>query len=182
MTAVYIRKIRLDGSQKPAELAVLRSTEVRKLLTDCLCEHYGECAAAWVLKKNQEGKPYLSSPDAALVPPYISLSHSGEWVVCALSDQPVGVDVQTVQTISNAVFARFCPGVKTGYDDRFNTQLWTNYEACLKRYGNRSEMVTDALGQRYDSIDLDNAVVTVCHGNDEPEWIHIPSAFPKSIE
>lgn len=168
MTVVYIRKIELDALRPPAELTALRSKAVRKLLADCLHERFGELA--WTLEKAEEGKPYLTSPVCDL--PQISLSHSGEWAVCALSDAPVGVDVQVVRPISVAVLARFLPDAKPDCDDRAQTRLWTRYEACLKRYGSRAEMLVDAPDQRYDSLDLDNAVVTVCHGDDVAEWIN----------
>lgn len=170
MTAVYLRSISPDEGSLPTERTAFRSAEVRRLLADCLRERYG--AHTWVLEKDEEGKPYLTSPDGASLPPQISLSHSGKWVVCALSDSPVGVDVQVVRSISNAVFGRFLPDIDvSNADDRAKTTHWTRYEACLKRYGSRAEMVADAEGQCYDSRDLDDAVVTVCHGDDEVEWI-----------
>ncbi len=170
MTVVYIRARDLGIKRMPAELSAFRSAEVRRLLADCLGERYGEGANAWTLAKTAEGKPYLTSSDGASLPPQISLSHSGKWVVCALSDDPIGVDVQAVRPISNGVLERFLPDARPEDDDRAKTRLWTRYEACLKRYGSRSAMVTDAEGQCYDSIDLDDAVVTVCHGDDEVEW------------
>lgn len=170
MTVVYIRELDLGEKRSPVELSAFRSAEVRRLLADCLSERYGESASRWTLAKTPEGKPYLVADKG--VPPQISLSHSGKWVVCALSDDPIGVDVQAVRSISNGVFKRFMPDVRPEDDDRANTRLWTRYEACLKRYGSRRAMVTDAAGQCYDSIDLDDAVVIVCHGDDAVEWIN----------
>lgn len=173
MTAVYIRKLSPDPTLSPAELRAFRSNEARKLLADCLYERYG--AQTWSLERSAEGKPYLTSP--SFDAPQISLSHSGAWVACALSSAPVGVDVQVVRKISKRVLARFCPDACPDAcpedDDRAGTRFWTRYEACLKRYGSRAEMVVDAeeKGQRYDSLDLDDAVVTVCHKEDEVEWI-----------
>lgn len=170
MTVVYMRALDLGTGRTPAELSTFRSAEVRRLLADCLGERYG--AHSWSLAKNEEGKPYLTSSDGLSLPPQISLSHSGKWVACALSDHPVGVDVQEVRDISFAVFKRFLPDVDLSEADaRVKTMHWTRYEACLKRYGSRLAMVTDAEVQRYDSCDLDDAVVTVCHGDDAVEWV-----------
>lgn len=166
MTVVYIRKIAPSPDLSPSELRAFRSSEARKLLADCLRERYGD--HPWTLEKSAEGKPYLTSP--AFDVPQISLSHSGEWVACALSDQPVGVDVQVVRAISDQVLARFCPDADPDSDDRTKTRHWTRYEACLKRFGSRAEMVTDTKDQRCDSLDLADAVVTVCHGEDTVEW------------
>lgn len=171
MTAVYLRKLNIGVDRTPTELTAYRSAEVRRLLADCLTERYGKAAADWSLAKTEEGKPYLVMAQGANQgAPQISLSHSGAWVVCALSDAPVGVDVQQVRSISDAVMRRFLPDVKHHTDDRGKTLAWTRYEACLKRYGSRTAMVSDAAGQCYDSRELDDAVVTVCHGDDEVEW------------
>lgn len=175
MTAVYIRRLEIGEKSTPAELSAYRSAEVRRLLADCLVARYGEGANGWTLAKTPEGKPYLTAAAGEL--PQISLSHSGKWVACALSDSPVGVDVQEVRPIGEGVFRRFMPNVDVARaDDRAKTRLWTRYEACLKRYGSRESMVPDAEGQCYDSIDLDDAVVTVYRGDDEVEWI-IGGAF-----
>lgn len=173
MTTVYLRSIDLSDTLTSPELSAYRSSEVRRLLADALGERYGERASTWSLAKTDEGKPYLTRTDADGLSelPCISLSHSGRWVVCALSDTPVGADVQVVRPISDAVLRRFMPDATPDIDDRSRTRLWTYYEACLKRYGSRAEMMTDAAGQCYESIDLEDAVVTVCHGNDAVEWI-----------
>lgn len=173
MTTVYLRSINISDTLTPPELSAYRSAQVRRLLADALGERYGERTSAWSLAKTAEGKPYLSrtAADGLSALPFISLSHSGRWVICALSDTPVGVDVQVVRPISDAVLRRFMPDATPDSDDRSRTRLWTYYEACLKRYGSRAEMVADAAGQCYESIDLEDAVVTVCHGDDAVDWI-----------
>ena len=43
-------------------------------------------------EKNQYGKPYLSEhPDF-----YFNISHSGEYVLCAIDNNPIGVDIEEV--------------------------------------------------------------------------------------
>lgn len=39
--------------------------------------------------------------------PYISLSHSGDYAVCAISDSPVGVDIQKIQRIRQNMLRHF---------------------------------------------------------------------------
>lgn len=48
------------------------------------------------------GKPMLNEKG------YFSLSHSGEYAACAVSDRPTGVDIQRVEPISEKVISRFC--------------------------------------------------------------------------
>ncbi len=52
---------------------------------------------------NENGKPYLTAaPDV-----HFSLSHSAAWVVCAVSDHPVGVDIQQCRSFKPNIADRF---------------------------------------------------------------------------
>ena len=52
--------------------------------------------------KDENGKPYFPErPDI-----HFSLSHSGEYVMCAVSDSPVGADIQKNQKISEKMQKR----------------------------------------------------------------------------
>ena len=83
------------------------------------------------------GKPVLSArPDI-----HFNLSHSGTLAVCAVSDQPVGVDVEAVQS-ANPEIAAMCflkqeqEWIDQSNDpDRAFTRLWTRKESYLKRLG-----------------------------------------------
>ncbi|WP_086347600.1 4'-phosphopantetheinyl transferase family protein [Candidatus Enterococcus clewellii] len=46
------------------------------------------------LTYNQQGKPLMLNS-----PFHFSISHSGDWVLCAWSDQPIGVDVEKTEKI-----------------------------------------------------------------------------------
>ena len=65
----------------------------------------GEILAKVVIKKTfgidltkqnftytEHGKPYLSDYSDV----HFNISHSGEYVVCSVSDKPVGVDIQKI--------------------------------------------------------------------------------------
>jgi len=56
-----------------------------------------------LLRFESGGRPYVEG-DAA----FISLSHSGEYVACAVSDRGVGVDVQQIRRVVPAVIRRVC--------------------------------------------------------------------------
>ena len=51
------------------------------------------------LCRTSEGKPYFAEETVEF-----SLSHSGEWAVCALSDSAVGVDVEHIRSVSMRVW------------------------------------------------------------------------------
>lgn len=52
--------------------------------------------------KNRYGKPYLGNSDHF----HFNLSHSGEWVVCATHDRPLGVDIERQHTVDYMAIAR----------------------------------------------------------------------------
>ena len=88
---------------------------------------------------NDSGKPYFAN-----LPLRFSLSHSGEWVLCACSLREVGCDVQKMTGINwQTLSKRFFAGEETEYLDRLPEeaaqdaffQLWTKKEAYGKLLG-----------------------------------------------
>lgn len=84
------------------------------------------------------GKPYVTKPSGL----YFNISHSGTWCVCAVSDVPVGIDIQRMDSVRFDAIAHryFPPEDRTAYeaaDDKkgmFYT-LWTKKEALGKCLG-----------------------------------------------
>ena len=83
------------------------------------------------LNTDSSGKPYLFGGT-----PYISLSHSGEYVVAAVSDSPVGIDIQCYKPMIDSHMKRLCSEEEAEY---LKTQprseffrLWTAKEAYIK--------------------------------------------------
>jgi 4'-phosphopantetheinyl transferase len=72
----------------------LRNTNIltRALLRTVLSE-YEDCPPPqWEFDQHERGKPFIASPASRL---FFNLSHSGEWVVCAVARFPViGVDIE----------------------------------------------------------------------------------------
>lgn len=87
------------------------------------------------------GKPYLSNCEDF----FYSLSHSGEWVICAVDDIETGADIQAVGEPKMAVAKRFYADeeydrlLKEASDkDRQRAELyrmWTAKESCVKLTG-----------------------------------------------
>ena len=50
----------------------------------------------------ENGKPYIQG-----LPVHFSLSHSGSFVLCALSDKPVGCDIQWTQKVNTQLARRY---------------------------------------------------------------------------
>lgn len=51
-------------------------------------------AGDWLLATDERGAPRLRHRQVAATDLHASLSHSGEWVACAISDRPIGIDLE----------------------------------------------------------------------------------------
>lgn len=71
----------------------VRSFTTGRLLHHALC-HYLELeeqeTPAFQIGYGENGKPFLLDYKEV----HYNLSHSGDWILCAVSDQPVGIDIQ----------------------------------------------------------------------------------------
>lgn len=83
------------------------------------------------------GKPYLSDyPNV-----HFNISHSGEYVACAVSDKPVGIDIQEIGEYNFDVAKRVCNSKELkqieNSEDKASefTKLWAQKEAVLKMVG-----------------------------------------------
>lgn len=82
----------------------------------------------------ENGKPFLKDRNDL----YFSVSHSDRYVMCAVANQPIGLDIEPVCPIRPAVLRRcFNEKEQTWIGDepeRF-TRLWTMKEAYMKMTG-----------------------------------------------
>lgn len=106
---------------------------------------------------NHKGKPFLLGSSL-----YFNLSHSGEYVVCALSECEIGVDIQRqAETDSMRLANRFyhpherelLAAIPTEEGRRdFFYRLWTRKEAYGKMTG---EGVAPVIGRDFASLDVE---------------------------
>lgn len=112
---------------------------------------------------NQYGKPHLSGD-----PCHFNISHSGEWVAVAFSQNEVGVDVEMVNKVDDweeiasrffteTEYAAIRSGITLEERQVIFTQMWTYKEAYIKALGR-------GLSQPLDSfvIDASGGSQTVC--------------------
>ncbi len=80
----------------------------------------------------ENGKPVLAREGK-----FISVSHSGDYVLCGLSNFPIGVDVEKMRPINLKVARRFCSKneLENCKNERDFFRLWTLKEAYFKLYG-----------------------------------------------
>jgi 4'-phosphopantetheinyl transferase len=156
-----VKRLRSESQQKRhiyagAFLQQMLSRETG-LPMEALSYHYGP----W-------GKPELSN-----VPLFFNLSHSGDYVVLAVGDQPVGVDVEHKTKNALAVAKRcFTPGEyerilhagDAAAQQRTFLRYWTGKEAYVKWTG-------QGLGIPLSSFELVEADTSMAYTGMEPVWL-----------
>jgi 4'-phosphopantetheinyl transferase len=87
------------------------------------------------IKFDQQKKPYLENG------PFFNISHSGNYVVAAFSEIPVGIDIEEeraidVEALSSVFHADELAFLKeNNYQQSTFYKLWVRKEACLKASG-----------------------------------------------
>ncbi len=112
------------------------------------------------------GKPFLQG-----CPWYFSLSHSGDYVLCAFSRREVGADLQRIESVDTGKLAgRFFAGQECKaleacgtelFGRRLFFELWARKEALGKLTG---QGVAGMLGRNM-----------LERGAEEPEWLEVPA-------
>ena len=109
------------------------SPAVYSLLEYAFKKEYGESLPDIV--KTANGKPFF--PDRPEV--HFSLSHAKTHVLCALSDCPVGADIESPRLISERAIQYFCsPNELTLFDP---LDLWVLKESYIKLIGGTLALV-----------------------------------------
>jgi 4'-phosphopantetheinyl transferase len=104
---------------------------------------------------NEWGKPYLIDINNK----HFNISHSNEWVVVAISENPIGIDVQHIDNTDISIGERFFSKDESDYlsslteDERKDAffKLWTLKEAFIKSEGKGLSIPLDSF-----SIDISN--------------------------
>lgn len=137
------RKEHIDRLQRQEDR--LRSLAAEALTLQLLQEHYGITTAQ--LHRKESGQPYLTGCRL-----YVSLSHSGDMVACAVSSAPVGIDIEHIRPVKPNLIHRVCVTEEADYvlagsilpegqpcDDptvlRRFFEIWTGKEAYFKKCG-----------------------------------------------
>ena len=151
--AVYTRGLSMVSEQRREKLARLRAEGARllslgaALLLDRMLIDAG-LPPAGPFAFGEQGKPYLPGlPDV-----HFSLSHSGTWVLCALSDAELGCDVEGTRRCDPALARRFFHPDETAWllslppreQDAAFLRLWTLKESYLKAVGLGLSLPLDA--------------------------------------
>lgn len=85
------------------------------------------------IAKSETGKPFF--PDFPDI--HFSLSHGKTHVLCCLSDNPAGVDIETVRPIPAPLPSRVCTPAELGQFEFF--ELWVLKESFIKLTGDTNQ-------------------------------------------
>lgn len=123
---------------------------------------------------NSHGKPYLKD-----IPCNFSVSHSGNLIAFAVSDKPVGIDIEHTSGKSKMrVAERFFTAdeynyiINSGNPDKNFYRIWTAKESYLKMIGtglskslNSFDVLSDELKNYFFTDYKDEYVLTLCREN-----------------
>lgn len=101
----------------------------RYILLYGLIYDFGLAYSEISINKNKLGKPYITNHDI-----YFNISYSYDWVICCISDSPVGVDIEKICDIDKNIIEYISHKNNSWRKIRTSSQL-NNYfftDWCLK--------------------------------------------------
>ena len=119
----------------------VQSIGVRVLLNLLLEEFFCDTQVS-SLSAEQSGRPILSGSNL-----YISFTHSGEYVGSAISNTPVGIDIECVREIKPSVINRVCSKEEIDYLNSHSASdfftFWTLKEAYIKASSKKGKKLNE---------------------------------------
>jgi len=163
----YKRKIEKFFYKKDKIRTLIGQILIRRIISDQLKLRNEDI----VFKKNKYGKPYLENCSEF----HFNISHSGDIVVCAVHEMPVGIDIEQVLYIEDYVeIAESCYTekeisyiAKTGDNSlsRFY-DIWTLKESYIKCHGKGL-----AIPLKSFSIDITDRAVTATINGENSNYL-----------
>ena len=100
------RKVYIDSLRQQKDKT--RSLVAELLVQQLLQEYYDIPNARLYRKEN--GQPYLTGCDL-----YVSISHCGEKIACAVSSEPVGIDLERIRPVGLKLCRHICVPEEKAY-------------------------------------------------------------------
>jgi len=103
-----------------------------------ICQASGLCNEQIIFSINDYGKPFLENNNRI----HFNISHANNYIVCAVSDEPIGIDIETIKTtdFNFKIAERFFSPDETTYimaDEGITRffEVWTKKESWIKWKG-----------------------------------------------
>jgi phosphopantetheinyl transferase len=113
----------------------------RALARRLICSLGDDQTVPMPIEVDAVGKPFLPRWPAL----HLSISHSGDWIACAVANVPIGLDIERINPTRSTgdLIEQVCSkeeqslfeSLSPDRRDRLFTELWTVKEAWLKRRG-----------------------------------------------
>lgn len=182
-TVVYIASVAPLKANAEYEKAYLSVTDIRREKADRMRRKEDKCLSlgAGIMLKyalgragirdnetvtGENGKPYLASREA-----FFNLSHSGEYVMCAVSDDEIGCDIEKISKGNENTARRFFSAeeydfITHGADENERAvrfmRIWTLKESYIKATGKGLKTSLDSF-----TVAFENDVPKLCGAEDE---------------
>ena len=127
-----------EARRKKADACRMEEDRLCSIAADHLArlaisEHCGVPMESIRFARTEDGKPYAVGLDV-----HFNISHSGSLAACAVSDKPVGIDVQIMRPLKTNLTRKVCTPEECAYVgdnlERFY-QVWCTKEAYFKWLG-----------------------------------------------
>ena len=152
--AEYEKWFSLMSAQKQKRVNAFRFYEDRKrtvagemLVRNAVASKFDIQPESISIYTAENGKPYIKN-----LPVFFNISHSEDFVVCAVSDEEIGIDIEKIRYINPSVAKKFFTKDEIKYvfgekePDSFKdnmpedvmfrfSEVWTYKEACVKFTG-----------------------------------------------
>lgn len=129
------KKTRIEKFKFPEDK--MRSAAGDMLARQMISEQCGLPPEKIIFRTNEYGKPFAEKADA-----HFSISHSEDYVLCAVNSTPIGADIEKIRDIPNSLIQKICTENEQRYI--FETadcisenffKIWVSKEAYFKFTG-----------------------------------------------
>lgn len=127
-----------DSRKESVKKLLIPQKQKSKIAADNLCrnaisDYCGISAKKIEFGTEKNGKPFAKGLDI-----HFNISHSGDLVVCAVSDKEIGIDIEKIRSINPRVFEKFADKKEVEYINSHKNglfEIWTLKEAYFKCIG-----------------------------------------------
>lgn len=162
-----------DKQQKVEKLQKIEDQKraiISALLLNDILKYYGLSTSDIIY--NEYGKPYLKNNEICF-----NISHSGDYVVCAVSKNEIGVDIQEIRKVNDLIVQKKYTKEEQKYvtDDVTFTKVWTLKESYVKAIGKglyqkleevetiNSNQLSKIGDFQFQSMIIDNYCLSICY-------------------